>query len=306
MTEAPTGDSRAPRDAATLVLLRRGGRGAEALLVQRAQGQPFAAGHWAFPGGSTDRQDASTALQDRSSAPPAALLAALRQNSGGACLSDTQARALLIAACRETFEECGILLARTRDGRPCTAGQAGALQELRLQAPDAPPPLAQLLEAYGLTLAVDELVYWSNWITPPASARRFDTRFFVSALPEGQQLAVQSAEVQATRWLALEDCQQLALPEATPPTTLTLRELAAHHERHGSVSGLLAAARTLAPMTIMAKVVRHEHGLEGLMPWDADYAGAPGEGVPCSPTVRERLGGFPSRVRLATPEGARR
>jgi 8-oxo-dGTP pyrophosphatase MutT (NUDIX family) len=292
----------APRDAATVVVLREGRGGLEALLLQRPAGMRFAGGAWVFPGGCIESDDCPGYLAHSAGRVDAAMLAALRTRALGAPLDESRALAICIGACRETFEESGILLARRRDGSPCDARLLHALQGARERVASDAARFGALLERHRLQLALDALVYWSNWITPPPAPYRYDTRFFLTQLPAGQQVATRLGEAQAVRWLALGPgafWAELDPPLRTQPTLLTLRELTALYQHHGSLARLLAAARALQPATVMAKIVRRGEALEGLLPWDEEYAATAGEGVPCDAALRQRLGRFPSRVSVA-------
>ncbi|HYT09985.1 MAG TPA: NUDIX hydrolase, partial [Mycobacteriales bacterium] len=102
----PSGEGAADvpvRDAATVVLLRDGGRGPEAYLLRRVRGMDFAAGMTVFPGGAVDRRDADAEV---GWVGPAAA-----DWAGPLSAGEPLARALLCAAVRETFEESGVLLA---------------------------------------------------------------------------------------------------------------------------------------------------------------------------------------------------
>jgi hypothetical protein len=83
-----------------------------------------------------------------------------------------------------------------------------------------------------------------------------------------------------------------------PPTEYALLELAQHYQRLGSVEALLDHAGRLPVAPLMVKIWRQADAMTGLLPWDADYGAAPGEGVSCDARLRERYGHFPSRRRI--------
>lgn len=58
----------------------------------------------------------------------------------------------------------------------------------------------QALAALGLVPAYDDLVYFARWITPEVVRKRFDTRFYLAPLPEGQSVHPQPGEVVDWRW----------------------------------------------------------------------------------------------------------
>jgi 8-oxo-dGTP pyrophosphatase MutT (NUDIX family) len=113
-----------------------------------------------------------------------------------------RARALALAAVRETFEEAGLLIGRRALVRPRTRARAFA------------PFLA-----HGVVPALDVLEYVARAITPPGSSRRFDTRFFWVDAEFAHEAAgaalTGSGELQNLRWVPLSETSALDLPEAT-------------------------------------------------------------------------------------------
>ena len=166
-----------PRDAATVALVRDGDAGLEVFLLHRVTGMAFAGGMTVFPGGGVDERDSDATIAWAGPQPA--------WWAGKLGVAEPLARALVCAAVRETFEECGVLLAGpTADTVvPDTTGYRAARQSLV----DREFSMAEFLAAQGLVLRADLLVPWSNWITPEQEPRRYDTRFFAAALPEGQR-----------------------------------------------------------------------------------------------------------------------
>ena len=101
----------------------------------------------------------------------------------GEPLDASECLALTVAACRETFEETGVLLASDAAGEHCDSDLAARLQERRRAIASQPELFAELLQAEDLFLRVERLVYWAHWITPSIVPRRFDTRFFLAPVP---------------------------------------------------------------------------------------------------------------------------
>jgi 8-oxo-dGTP pyrophosphatase MutT (NUDIX family) len=229
----------APRDAATVVLLRDGARDLEAYLLRRTSTMAFAAGMHVFPGGSVDPRDGqhSPAWSGPDDAAWGVLLG---------CAAPL-ARALVCAAVRETFEESGVLLAGARDEVvPDTTGDDWERDRQDLL--DRSHSLAELVERRGLVLRSDLLRAWTHWITPEFEPRRFDTRFFVAAVPAGQRARDVSGEADQAVWLPVAEAvagyEGGRLP-MLPPTIVTLRELSAYAE----VADVLAAQPTISPIT---------------------------------------------------------
>jgi 8-oxo-dGTP pyrophosphatase MutT (NUDIX family) len=213
----------APRDAATVVLLRAAPAGTEVYLLRRLGSMAFAPGAFVFPGGKVDELDSEDG-HGWTGPPPEQLAPAL----GG---SPATAAALVRAAVRETFEECGVLLASPAadpSGPAVSTGADWADDREALAAGSV--SLAELLVRRDLVLRGDLLRPWSRWITPEAEERRYDTRFFVALMPAGQQAAGGTGESDRATWLRpAAAVAAAAAGELTmlPPTRITLGELAA-------------------------------------------------------------------------------
>ncbi|MGC1406855.1 MAG: NUDIX hydrolase [Candidatus Dormiibacterota bacterium] len=222
------------RDAATVVLLRQGsghddpsGR-LEVLLLGRPAASRFAPGAEVFPGGSVDPSDAAPGW---------------RQLLAGGTRDAAVAPRIMIAAVRETFEECGVLLARDGSGRPCPPQLLAGLAGLRQLIHDGHPEEFRAgLSRAGLRPAWEDLIFSAHWVTPAGMPRIFDTRFFLAALPAGQEAQPDAGgELASMRWVgpaqALKEAEQgrcLLLP----PTRSVLAQLTAQP----TVAAALAAA----------------------------------------------------------------
>lgn len=287
-----------PRDAATVVLLRQNRAGLQALLLQRCASMAFAGGEWVFPGGAIDPADRLVVDADRLLLPAQRTLDLLMQTGTG--LERADALRVCVAACRETFEESGVLLARHSNGRNCSVNLLHALQHGRGQGGDSAGHFAAMLEQHDLQLELDRLVYWSNWITPTFLAKRFDTRFFVVAVPDEQRVAVHATESQRAEWLPLhpDTAPPVDPPITSAPTLYTLREIAREVQRCGSLQRMLEIAPQPAVARLMIKMMREGDSLMALLPWDAQYADVPGPGVVCDRHLVQRYGAYPSRVEV--------
>jgi len=187
-------DKLTPRPAATVLLLRDGSLGPEAFLLQRTKSAAFLAGAHVFPGGALDKADQDARV--------------LRRVHG---LSEAEANARLgvasgglaywVAAVRECFEEAGILLALSEDGRALNTEHATRLAQYRGPLHAGKLAFAEFLERERLLLRAYDLAYFGHWITAPGRARRFDTRFFLALAPEGQHGAHDGTELIASAWL---------------------------------------------------------------------------------------------------------
>jgi 8-oxo-dGTP pyrophosphatase MutT (NUDIX family) len=235
------GEVAAARPAATVVLLRDGehGAGLEVYLLRRVATMAFAAGMHVFPGGSVDPRDG-----DHSPAWVGRSVAAWGDSLG---CDETMARALVCAAVRETFEESGVLLAGPSAAEVVIDTTGPAWETDRQALLDRSVSLAGLLERRGLVLRGDLLRPWAHWITPEFEPRRFDTRFFVAAVPEGQRARDVSGEADRAVWVpvvtAVADFDSEEMP-MLPPTIIALRELAAYD----TVAEVLEAQMTITPL----------------------------------------------------------
>ena len=181
-----------PRPAATVVLLRRGAAGLEALLTKRPASMAFAGDVYVFPGGRVDPADADPSVVARSVLAPEEAAAAL-----GGDLAPPVALAAHLAAIRELFEEAGVLLADARDG--ALSSRSVSLARTALVGGDA--SFAQIASDLDLRLRTDLLTPLSRWVTPPIMPRRFDARFFAAELPAGGRVTFEGDEVAGHAWL---------------------------------------------------------------------------------------------------------
>ncbi len=229
MTEAPV------RDAATVVLLRDGAAGIEAWLLTRVTQMAFAAGMTVFPGGRVDPADAELPVSGVD-------IGALAARFG---CDEPTASALLGAAARETFEETGVLLTVP------FADLSGARSDVEL----GRVSFGDLLRANGLTIDGAALHPWSRWVTPANEVRRYDTRFFVGALPETAVPQDVTTESSAAGWLPIAEAIEQAQRgerQLLPPTISTLASLVPY----GTVADVVAASadRDLAPVRPTVKL----------------------------------------------------
>lgn len=235
--------------AATVLLLRQEDARLQVLLAKRAPGLSFMGGLWVFPGGRMEASDLSPELAARSDQAAIADTGSrmLSADASTASIDLDVARGLLIAACRETFEESGVLLARPRGGGPWGDERRARVAERRAADSADATGFARMLVDEDLVLDIERLVYWSHWITPAFESRRFDTRFFALTVPADQEASVDRGELTHHAWLAEADIRRhLASGEMkmAPPTRATLLDLWSSHRRHGGLAAMLEAERT--------------------------------------------------------------
>lgn len=226
LREAATNPPELPaeaRDASTIVVVRDGDEGIEAYLMRRQTSMAFAAGMYVFPGGGLMASDIE---HDVPWAGPDAAEWGRRLR----CDPDL-ARGLVVAAVRETFEETGILLAGP-DANSVVSDTSGAeMQAARGALDEGEMAFADFLNDHGLVLRADLLGAWAHWITPEFEPRRYDTRFFVAALPAGQSVGAISREADRAIWAPLS--RVLASVEAgeaamMPPTIAACRDISVY------------------------------------------------------------------------------
>ncbi|MBO0841550.1 MAG: NUDIX domain-containing protein [Nocardioides sp.] len=237
---AGTREPVAARDASTVILLRPE---LEVYLLVRQTSMAFAAGMSVFPGGGVDPRDRE--LPDTAWAGPDVAAWATRLG----CSPD-RARALVAAAVRETFEECGVLLAGPSAGEVVADVSSAEWEADRVALESRDLSLTDLLTRRGLVLRSDLLAPWAAWTTPVFEPKRYATWFFVARLPEGQVTRDVSTESSSVRWQAPADAvAQVESGELgmLPPTYLNCLELAAF----GGIEAVLAdaARRHLAMFT---------------------------------------------------------
>ncbi len=246
MAEAPPVSA---RPAATVLLLRDGPAGLEVFMVVRHREIDVAGGALVFPGGRVEEAD-------------------------GALAGDDPLGAFRVAGIRETFEECGVLLARP-------PGEADMIRADRLLAVADrhhaallrnERSLPEVLTAENLEPATEALVHWAHWVTPASRSKRFDTRFFLAAAPPDQLAAhdglesVESVWIAPARAVAEADAGQRRLVFATRKN---LEKLA----RHATVADAMAAARAATVVRVQPEMVRAGKGWRIRIPAEADYGG---------------------------------
>jgi 8-oxo-dGTP pyrophosphatase MutT (NUDIX family) len=222
-----------PRDAATVVLLRESASGPSVYLLRRQSSMAFASGMCVFPGGGVDRRDFDATVA-WAGPPPADWAARLG-------VDEAEARALVCAAVRETFEESGVLLAGTSptDVVADTTGDDWEADRVALESREL--AMSDFCSRRGLVLRSDLLGVWAGWLTPVFEPRRYRTWFFVASLPEGQRTRDVSSESSSVTWKpALEAVQAVDDGELMmmPPTYLTCLEVG----QYADPAAVLAAA----------------------------------------------------------------
>jgi 8-oxo-dGTP pyrophosphatase MutT (NUDIX family) len=279
------------------MLLREARDGVEVLVIRRHEKLAFMGGMWVFPGGTVCAADASADALARIPAASRAGCARL-DTLQGEPIDQRSCLALAVAACRETFEETGVLLASDAAGKHSGIELAAHLQEQRRAIASQPELFAELLRTENLFLHVERLVYWAHWITPSVVPRRFDTRFFIAAVPPEQRAVIDSTETVDHAWLrpaaliAAGDANSMTVSH---PTLYNLMELDASLRESGSLQGLLAAQAKRRVVSILPKMV-HEGQSTMVLPWDPFYRDFAGENAPAHLEYPPQLRTLPPRM----------
>lgn len=224
-----------PKLAATVMLLRDGGRGLEVFVQKRVGTMKFAAHQTAFPGGRVDPRDYEPHAESA-------------VDSSWAKRLDTDlntAVALTLAAVRETFEETGTLLTRNAQGDMIIDSEPYAIARQQLARHEL--AFSQFLTDTHLRIDTELLRYWSNWITPKENPIRFDTHFFLAGMPDGARADGNTTEAAITQWSRPSDLltgwknDEISL---MPPTWSQIKRLA----DFDSVASVMDFSRTV-PVT---------------------------------------------------------
>ncbi len=273
----------AARDAATIMLVRDAlvgdGPALEVCMLQRHLNSDFVGGAYVFPGGKVDDEDRTPAAEEacalRSDAEASAMLGV---GSGGL--------AFWVAALRECFEEAGVLLAYRGDGPGADdtvleahdADTRHRLAAMRVALNAGEVRFLDACRREGLRLATDRVHYFSHWITPEPAPKRYDTRFFVAAVPAGQVPIHDDYETVDTVWVRPDDALARAKAGEFDLIFPTMKNLEAISRFTTSGELLAAAAAVERVPTVLPRVVADERGFRILLPGDPGYDEAIAEG----------------------------
>ncbi|MBX9698254.1 MAG: NUDIX domain-containing protein [Acetobacteraceae bacterium] len=242
------------RPAATVLLVRDAPEGMEIFMVVRHHQIEFASGALVFPGGRVEEGDQAIAARVAPALP------------GGS---------FRIAGIRETFEECGVLLAHDEAGRLVGAERLLAVEAAHRQALCAgSKPFAEVLAEERLAPIPEAMLPFAHWITPSDLPKRFDTHFFLAEAPPDQLAAHDGGESVDSVWIRPADA--LADAEAGRrtvlfPTRKNLERLA----RFGTVGEAMAATREHRVVSVQPEIVTLGDGTRWLkIPEEAGYGGS--------------------------------
>ncbi len=241
------------KDASTVIVLREADGGLETFLLCRHHRSGFLGGAHVFPGGKVDPSDNQPSWHARVDRPTAEISERLGEAEVGL--------GLLVAAVRETFEEAGVLLASTAAGV-----DLAAIREQLLGG-------ASFLElAATIDMQIDStaLTPYARWVTPKMESRRFDTRFYIAVLPEGQTASHDGTETTSAVWLrpasAIEDMLAGRIKLA-PPTVRTLHWMAEFDDAKSVINDALSRK----PPLVRPRLVTGDDGWFLALPGDPEH-----------------------------------
>jgi len=259
-----------PKNASTVILLRdQKPEGFEVFLLKRHEKSSFMGGNYVYPGGRVDRDDGSLEICSFSKG----VTIHEAQKILGGSFSPEESFAHWIAAIRELFEEAGVLLAYDQKGnffqiknqgeREKYLYYRGSLQKRELG-------ICDVAQKEGLFFALDQLQYYAHWITPEARSERFDTRFFLTRYPSGQEATHDQRETTVGAWMtpqkALEENlkREVAL---SPPTLKTLEDLS----RFKNIDEVFTSLGNIEIRPILPVLTKISSGPVIIFPWDPEY-----------------------------------
>jgi 8-oxo-dGTP pyrophosphatase MutT (NUDIX family) len=181
-----------PRDAATLILVRRDARAPRVLMGKRSGKHTFMPDKYVFPGGRVDAED--------SRAPSLSELDPHTEEKLRLMTRRRSPRTFALTAIRETFEETGLIVAK-----PSVPGQSV-------------PESWAAFQAQGACAHLAPLTFIGRAITPPYRPKRFDARFFMAFAEDAlidERAPVDGAELSDLQWVTLDDAMKLDLPSVT-------------------------------------------------------------------------------------------
>ncbi len=258
-----------PKDSATVILVRRGqGKTPEVFLARRHASQSFMAGIYVFPGGQLEASDADISETIRISLKDDFQPQTLLQDR---TLTRDMALGFYICAIRETFEETGVLFARSASDASIDFGNAiiqARFAAYRQPLNEGKLTLAEIIRQEDLVLLPELLIPYAYWITPEIVPQRFSTRFFLAEMPHhGQNAVTDKDELTSSLWvtpggaLQMYNAGKIAM---MPPTLKTLEEMA----EFSTIDELFAAAGNRKIYPIMPQPMKA--GLK--LPHDPEYS----------------------------------
>ena len=254
----PLNDIPHARPSSTVVLARKGPGEPELFMVRRHVKSSFGAAY-AFPGGVVDPEDKDVH----------AFCGGLTSREADARLG-TRGEGLdyYSAAVRELFEETGVLMSDTEM-------VSEGIESLRDALNDGRDNWADFVKRHGLQLDCDALCYFAHWITPPTMRRRYSTRFFIAALPDGQHASHCGGELTESCWATANETLKAGREGRVKlhfPTIKTLESIA-RHKTYGALMEWAATCVESGVTAMAPMVIERNGGKEIVLPGEKDYPG---------------------------------
>ena len=232
-----------PKESATVILVRSNQANAwEVFLARRHRNSSFMAEAYVFPGGQVAAADTDAQLNGHIATPDNFNPQALLQDD---CLSPETAQSFFVCAIRETFEEAGVLIARTSSGHFINFDSNQENERFtayRRELNAGTMTIHDIVEKESLLFPLEALTPYAHWITPEIMPKRFRTFFFLVKLPEEQKTTTDCSELTDSLWATPKDILKMHYEKEImlmPPTLKTLDELTAYT----NIDALFAAAR---------------------------------------------------------------
>ena len=259
-----------PKKAATVILLRNKEPGGfDVFLLKRHEKNSFMAGNFVYPGGRVDRNDGSSEIYSLCKG----ITFDETQKILGGTFSPEKSFAHWVAAIRELFEEAGVLLAydqkgnlfqvRNREEREKLLHYRKLLQEDKTN-------ICEIAQKEDLLFALDQLHYYAHWITPEAQSQRFDTHFFLTRYPSGQEASHDQKETTAGIWITpMKALEENLKGEVilSPPTLKTLEDLS----RFKSIEEVFNSQKKKDIRSILPILATISGCPLIIFPWDPEY-----------------------------------
>ena len=247
-----------PVPAATVLMLRNGigdTTAMEVFMVERHHKIDFATGALVFPGGKVDQGDSTSTVIER---------------TDGVFRTKDQA-SVAIAAIREAFEECGILLARSTGNKPLiNAARLNKLSHYRKELNKNAISLEDFLIKEDLRLAGDQLTLFAHWITPEMMPKRFDTYFFLAKAPQDHIPEHDGYESTDSTWTTPQNAIDAARNGSRTiifPTLLNIKKLS----QYQTAEDAIRISRSETVVTVLPKTEKRDDGNYIHIPIEAGY-----------------------------------
>lgn len=216
-----------PTPASTVIPLRETNGGIEVYMTQRSPSLKFLGGFYVFPGGGLEEQDYAPEAISRCEG----VISIEAKKLLNSELAPELCLAHWVAGIRELFEEVGILLVYDKKGRIPDFNVRVVRKKIdvyRKLIQEGKMGMNDMMKKNDFRYAVDQLIYFSHWVTPPGPPKRFDTRFFLAVIPETQRPRFHADEVKEGVWITPKDALDKIMKREwrmIPPTIISLQTI---------------------------------------------------------------------------------